>query len=80
MNAAKRPDLKHGALLTGDLKHGPLSGDETAAVEPSGVLGRMMSRDGGCSWEAQVGQAAGNRWAASPALFVAAPATCPGVL
>jgi hypothetical protein len=39
-----------------------------------------LSRDRGCSWEAQVGQAAGNRWAASPALLVAAPATCPGVL
>lgn len=39
-----------------------------------------LARDGGCSWEALVGQAAEFRWAESPALFVAAPATCPGVL
>jgi len=61
------------------LKHGPLSGDETAVVEPSGVSGRIGVPGQGLFLGSVVGQAAGNRWAASPALFVADPATCPGV-
>ncbi len=46
----------------------------------SGVLGRIDVPGQGLLLGSVVGQAAGNRWAASPALFVAAPATCPGVL
>ncbi len=70
MYAAKRTDLKQG----------PLSGDETAVVESSGVSGRIGVPGQGLLLGSAVGQTAGNRWAVSPALFVAAPATCPGVL
>jgi hypothetical protein len=64
-----------------EVKAVPLSGDETAGRGAVRCAGQdRWSRDRGCSWEALVGQAAGNRWAVSPALFVAAPATCPGVL
>ena len=74
------PELGSFALKRRAVKAEPLSGDEAAVMGAVRRLGQdRCPGTRGCSWEARWGRPSA-LWAVSPALFVAAPATCPGVL